>query len=100
MGEFAVGIRRLLLNFVETRCSGLLGALLLAVLALCGQNMSAAPSWSTVGPAGGDARALTAAPGDPNHLYLGTTNSWLYESTDGGATWSRLARMAHTDGLV
>lgn len=47
--------------------------------------------WHPVGPAGGDARAFAAVPGDPTHLYLGTTNSWLYESTDAGANWHRLA---------
>ena len=29
---------------------------------------------------------------EPSHLYLGTTNSWLYESMDEGATWHRLAK--------
>ncbi len=57
-------------------------------------------SWSTVGPAGGDARAFAAVPGDPDHLYLGTTNSWLYESTDGGTNWHRLAKMPGKYPLV
>jgi photosystem II stability/assembly factor-like uncharacterized protein len=53
-----------------------------------------------VGPAGGDARAIAAAPGNAAHLYLGTTNSWLYESADGGASWRRLAKMPGADTLV
>lgn len=57
-------------------------------------------SWNTVGPSGGDARAFAAVPGDADHLYLGTTNSWLYESTDGGASWHRLAKMPGADTLV
>ena len=48
-------------------------------------------AWTVVGPAGGDARAFAAVPGDPSHLYLGSTNSWLYESVNGGASW-RLQR--------
>ncbi len=50
-------------------------------------------SWITAGPDGGDARAFATVPGDPSHLYLGTTDSWLYESTDSGAKWHRLAKM-------
>jgi photosystem II stability/assembly factor-like uncharacterized protein len=60
----------------------------------------AVPAWTIAGPAGGDARAFAAVPGDPNHLYLGTTNSWLYESKDGGASWSRLAKIDPADGFV
>jgi len=62
--------------------------------------------WPSVGPAGGDARSLADVPGDPRHLYLGTTDSWVYESTDEGATWHRLSRLqaadspAASEGLV
>jgi photosystem II stability/assembly factor-like uncharacterized protein len=64
------------------------------------QGFSAQQSWSPVGPAGGDARAFGAVPRDPSHLYLGTTNSWLYESADGGASWRRLAKMPGADTFV
>ena len=57
-------------------------------------------SWSTVGPDGGDARSFAAVPGDPTHLYLGTTDSWIYESTDAGASWHRLAKMAGSNAFV
>ena len=60
----------------------------------------AEPSWLAVGPDGGDARALEAVNGQPNHLYLGTTNSWIYESTDEGASWHRLAKLDKVDDLV
>ncbi len=43
---------------------------------------------------------FAAASGDPNHLYLGTANSWIYESTDGGGSWHRLARLDTADDLV
>jgi photosystem II stability/assembly factor-like uncharacterized protein len=56
--------------------------------------------FSVVGPDGGDARAFAAVPGEPSHLYLGTTNSWLYESRDEGATWHRLAKLYRGDGFV
>jgi len=64
------------------------------------QNSPALSSWTVAGPDGGDARAFAAAPGDPSHLYLGTTNSWLYESKDEGATWHRLAKLDPADGFV
>jgi photosystem II stability/assembly factor-like uncharacterized protein len=62
--------------------------------------LAAESPWSAVGPDGGDARAFAAIPGQPNHIYLGTTNSWIYESTDGGASWARLARLDSTEDLI
>ena len=56
--------------------------------------------WNSVGPAGGDARTLTAVPGQPNHLYLGATNSWIYETLDQGASWHRLFRVEPSEELV
>jgi photosystem II stability/assembly factor-like uncharacterized protein len=62
--------------------------------------LPAESAWTVVGPAGGDARAFAAFPGQPKHLLLGTTNSWLYETTDEGANWHRLAKLGTDDGLV
>lgn len=56
--------------------------------------------WSAVGPAGGDARAFAAAPGDPGRLYLGSTDSWIYESVDQGASWRRLSKLESSDDLI
>ena len=70
------------------------------LLAAASGAFAAEPAWSPVGPAGGDARAFAAVPGQPNHLYLGTTTSWVYETTDGGASWRRLARMDGSDALI
>lgn len=88
---------RFLLTFRRVLHSRSLVALVFLAL-VCAA--SAQDSWSVVGPAGGDARAFAAMPGDPNHLYLGTTNSWLYESKDQGATWRRLAKLDAADGFV
>ncbi|HTZ60695.1 MAG TPA: hypothetical protein VMB49_21440 [Acidobacteriaceae bacterium] len=57
-------------------------------------------SWVPVGPDGGDGRSFAADPSNDKHLYLGTTNSWIYESEDGGASWQRLAKLAKTDDLT
>jgi photosystem II stability/assembly factor-like uncharacterized protein len=56
--------------------------------------------WISVGPTGGDARSFASSPKDPHRIYLGTTNSWIYESEDDGATWRRLARLGNVDDLV
>ena len=77
---------------------GLAASLISFVLIPC--LMRAQTSWNTVGPDGGDARSLEAVHDDPHHLYLGTINSWIYESTDGGASWHRLARLDASDDLV
>jgi len=61
---------------------------------------TAQASWTPVGPDGGDARALAAVPGLPSHLYLGTATSLIYESTDEGASWRRLAKLDSSSDLV
>ena len=70
------------------------------VVLLCVLSARAEKPWTVVGPAGGDARSFAPVPGEPDHLYLGTTNSWLYESTDGGQSWHRLAKLSEEDGFV
>lgn len=74
----------------------------LATLALFQPSAAKAASsqWTSVGPDGGDARAFASSPADPHHIYLGTTNSWIYQSEDDGATWTRLARLGTVDDLV
>ncbi len=59
-----------------------------------------ASNWVSVGPDGGDARALAADPKNPKHLYLGTTSSWVYETNDGSKTWHRLAKLGDADDLI
>ena len=74
--------------------------LLLILIPLVGMSLKAQSPWSPTGPAGGDARAFAAVPGDTSHLYLGTTNSWVYESLDRGATWHRLSKLDASDDLI
>ena len=82
------------------RATPKLPACALLFCAVWAVSLRAQESWSPVGPPGGDARAFAAVPGDPSHLYLGTTNSWLYESNDSGASWHRLARMQGSNAYV
>jgi photosystem II stability/assembly factor-like uncharacterized protein len=59
-----------------------------------------AVNWLPFGPDGGDARRIAPDPKDPAHLFLGTTNGWIYESHNTGETWHRLARVDRRDDLV
>ena len=78
-----------------------LARLTLLTLLVFSCRLSGAESpWNAIGPDGGDARSLEAVPGHANHLYLGTTNGWIYESTDEGASWHRLAKLDAGDDLV
>lgn len=54
---------------------------------------AAAGRWLSIGPDGGDARSFAHDPTDISHVYLGTTNGWVYQSRDDGAHWSRLSRI-------
>ncbi len=56
--------------------------------------------WFPFGPDGGDARAFADDPSNHLHLYLGTTNGWIYQSQDGGKKWARLASVGKRDDLV
>lgn len=87
------------------RRGGFLPGALVLLFAIAGtgwpaQKLAAQARWSAVGPEGGDARAFASVPGHPNHLFLGTTNSWIFESLDEGASWHRLAKLDNSDGLI
>ena len=73
----------------------LLGASVLGISDLAAQSGSS--NWIPVGPNGGDARSFAVDPGNPQHLYLGTTTSWIYQSTDGGVAGKRLAKLGKAD---
>jgi photosystem II stability/assembly factor-like uncharacterized protein len=93
-------MNRLRSCFGFTSWFGLFAQSALLLFLLGAPGLSAQALWNAVGPAGGDARAFAAVPGQPQHLYLGTTNSWLYESLDGGSSWHRLAKLDSFDDLI
>lgn len=76
----------------------LLGLVLPGISRLAAQDVNS--NWIPVGPDGGDARSFAVDPGNPQHLYLGTLMSWIYQSTDGGSSWKRLAKLGKADDLV
>jgi len=75
-------------------------ALLVFVFGFSAERLWTQTPWIAVGPAGGDARAFASVPKQPSHLYLGTTDSWIYESMDQGASWHRLAKLGTSDDLI
>lgn len=93
-------IRRICLETSAWPLTRSLSAVLLFIAVIAVQNALGQASWSPVGPDGGDARSFASVPGDSNHLYLGTASSWLYESTNGGESWHRLAKLDQADDLV
>ncbi len=78
----------------------LLSGALLLLLTLSATLRAHAVTWFPVGPDGGDARSFGSDPSDHNHLLLGTATGWIYQSRDGGATWTHLARLGMRDDLV
>ena len=59
-------------------------------LALARDGAAASP-WSPVGPPGAAVYGLAIDPKSPAVLYAGTFGGGAWKSTDGGATWARLA---------
>jgi photosystem II stability/assembly factor-like uncharacterized protein len=59
-----------------------------------------AVTWFPLGPYGGDARSFATDSHDPKHIYLGTATGWLYESRNGGKSWSRLSQIEKRNDLV
>jgi photosystem II stability/assembly factor-like uncharacterized protein len=90
-----------LLRLAPLRWRSLVPAFVLPLFFLYATEvLPAQANWSPSGPDGGDARAFAAVPGQPSHLYLGSTDSWIYESMDAGSSWHRLAMLDGTDDLI
>jgi hypothetical protein len=56
--------------------------------------------WQTMGPAGGDVRALASDPAHPEVLYLGTTDGAIFTSRDAGADWEPLGMIGENQNAV
>ena len=81
--------------------SRLLSLACLCVPLIAVQSPAQSPyQWRSIGPYGGDARAFASVPGEPQHLYLGDTDNWIFESLDGGANWTRLSKVDDSDDLI
>ena len=80
------------------RLSRIIPALLM--VQLISAAMAADQQWLPLGPDGGTVRSLTLDPRNPDHIFLGTSAGTLYLSTDGGANWSRFARLGNASEMV
>src|ERR1700683_5716229 len=54
-----------------------------------------AQTWTSIGPLGGDVRALVSDPARPNVLYLGTAEGRILRSQDAGEHWESRGRVAN-----
>ena len=54
-------------------------------------DLQVAQRWISIGPHGGDVRALAVDPASPNRIYLGTAGGNLYRSESSGLNWQRLS---------
>lgn len=61
---------------------------------------AAAQQWVPLGPDGGDVRTLTRDPHTTGRVLLSTSSGLLYESTNDGRDWRRLARLGPADNYV
>ncbi len=74
--------------------------LLAALLVVSSFGLLQAQEWRPVGPDGGSVRSLAYDPSNPDHVFLGTSSGRLYLSTNGGASWTRLAHLGSGSELV
>lgn len=68
--------------------------LYLLFLMICGAAFAAGepgPTVTNLGPSGGDVRSLVIHPGNPSQLYLGTADGQLFQSANGGESWTRIS---------
>ena len=84
---------------MKTIASRIIKPFLLTLLLALTLQAGAAP-WPPFGPDGGDARRIEPDPHNHQHLFLGAANGWIYDSSNGGAAWHRLAQLDRRDDLV
>ncbi len=75
-------------------------SLLLLAVGLMSTALLASGPWQVLGPDGGDARSLAYDAHNPDHILLGTSTGQMFSSNDGGATWTRLARLGGDDYVI
>ncbi|HEX4036596.1 MAG TPA: transcriptional regulator [Acidobacteriaceae bacterium] len=69
-------------------------------LICCPSGVAASSGWTLSGPDGGNARRFAFSASNPDRIYVGTIDSWIYVSGDGGSSWSPLAKLGTQDDLV
>jgi photosystem II stability/assembly factor-like uncharacterized protein len=80
-------------SFVNRKLLIAISLILLCASAWAGQ-------WTALGPDGGDVRSLAYDPHNPDHIFLGTSTGTIFQSTNGGQDWSRIAHLGSGDDYV
>jgi len=80
-------------SFVNRKLLIAMSLILLCASAWAGQ-------WTALGPDGGDVRSLAYDPHNPDHIFLGTSTGTIFQSTNGGQDWSRVAHLGSGDDYV
>jgi photosystem II stability/assembly factor-like uncharacterized protein len=75
-------------------------AVLCSVLLFLFSAFAIASDWRLIGPEGGDVRSLAYDPSNPNRVLLGTSAGQLFDSEDGGSSWTLFAHLAPGDDYV
>ncbi len=65
-------------------------SLLVTASFFSGGAYAQATTWTPIGPRGASVIAMTRVPGSPGHVYACTFSGGIYESVDGGMSWSQL----------
>src|ERR1044071_1294884 len=81
-------------------CAGVALLLVLTVLAAPAAAVSGAGRWQPLSLWGGDVKALTFSPDDPDRAFAGTSSGQVYVSTNGGATWRNAGSFLPFPGWV
>ena len=77
------------LNLVKLFCV----CLLFSIIGKAYDTAGIFNGWQTVGPSGGDVRAIVVDPKDKNRLYLTTLDGQVYASADAGNSWHFLVNL-------
>ncbi len=80
-------------SFVNRKLLIAISLILLCASAWAGQ-------WTALGPDGGDVRSLAYDQHNPDHIFLGTSTGTIFQSTNGGQDWSRVAHLGSGDDYV
>ena len=59
-----------------------------------------ASDWRLIGPEGGDVRSLAYDPSNTSRILLGTSAGQMFQSQDGGSSWSLFAHFGQHDDYV
>lgn len=62
--------------------------------------LAVASDWRLIGPEGGDVRSFAYDPSNPSRILLGTSSGQMFESKDGGSSWSLFGYFGEHDDYV